>query len=100
MNATYLDENGKPQLMEMGCYGIGVTRLLGAADRAEPRRARHRLAGPDGAVRGRAAPIGYERSAEVSAAADRLHDELAAEGVDVMLDDRGERPARCSPTGS
>ncbi len=37
-------------------------------------------------------PIGYERNADVSAAADRLHDELACQGVDVMLDDRGERP--------
>jgi prolyl-tRNA synthetase len=37
-------------------------------------------------------PIGYDRNAEVKAAADRLHDELAAAGIDVMLDDRGERP--------
>ena len=56
MNATYLDETGKPQLMEMGCYGIGVTRILRRGDRAEPRRARHRLAGRDGAVHGRDLP--------------------------------------------
>lgn len=92
MNATYLDENGKPQLLEMGCYGIGVTRLLGAAIEQS-----HDERGiiwpvsmaPFGVV---LCPIGYDRSAEVKAAADRLHDELQAQGVDVMLDDRGERP--------
>ncbi len=50
MNATFLDETGKPQLMEMGCYGIGVTRILGRRHRAGPRRARHSLAGFDRAV--------------------------------------------------
>ena len=91
--ATYLDENGKPQLLEMGCYGIGVTRLAGRGDRAEPRRARHRLA----RCRWRRSRSSSARSATTArprckAAADRLHDELEAAGVDVMLDDRGERP--------
>jgi len=92
MNATYLDENGKPQLMEMGCYGIGITRLLGAA--IEQNHDERGIVWPDSMAPFEAVlcPIGYERSADVRAAADRLHDEMAALGIDVMLDDRGERP--------
>jgi prolyl-tRNA synthetase len=92
MNATYLDENGKPQLMVMGCYGIGVTRILGAA--IEQNHDERGIVWPDAIAPFTVVlcPIGYDRSAEVKAAADRLHDELAALGVDVMLDDRGERP--------
>ena len=92
MNATYLDENGKPQLMQMGCYGIGVTRILGAA--IEQNFDERGIVWP-AAIAPFAlviCPIGYDRSADVRAAADRLHDELQAIGVDVMLDDRGERP--------
>ena len=92
MNATYLDETGKPQLMEMGCYGIGITRLLGAAieQNHDERGIVWPLAmAPFALV---ICPIGYDRSAEVKTAADALHDELAALGLDVMLDDRGERP--------
>ncbi|HEY8708484.1 MAG TPA: proline--tRNA ligase, partial [Burkholderiaceae bacterium] len=92
MNATYLDEAGKPQLMQMGCYGIGVTRILGAAieqnfdDRGIVWPA---AIAPFTVV---ICPIGYDRSADVRTAADRLHDDLQAAGIDVMLDDRGERP--------
>ena len=92
MNATYLDENGKPQLMEMGCYGIGITRLLGAAieqNHDERGIIWPASMAPFGVV---LCPIGYDRSAEVKAAADKLHDEMSALGLDVMLDDRGERP--------
>jgi len=92
MNATYLNELGKPQLMEMGCYGIGVTRILGAA--IEQNHDARGIVWP-AAIAPFAAvicPIGYERSADVKAAADALHAELLAAGVDVMLDDRGERP--------
>jgi prolyl-tRNA synthetase len=92
MNATFLDETGKPKLMEMGCYGIGVTRILGAAieQNHDERGIVWPLAlAPFSAV---ICPIGYDRSPEVKAAADALHDELAAAGIDVMLDDRGERP--------
>ena len=92
MNATFLDETGKPKLMEMGCYGIGVTRILGAAieQNHDERGIVWPLAlAPFSAV---ICPIGYDRSAEVKAAADALHDELAGAGIDVMLDDRGERP--------
>jgi prolyl-tRNA synthetase len=92
MNATYLNENGKPQLMEMGCYGIGVTRILGAA--IEQNHDGRGIIWPAAIAPFQAVicPIGYDRSAEVKAAADALHDELQALGVDVLLDDRGERP--------
>ncbi|WP_140628421.1 proline--tRNA ligase [Methylibium rhizosphaerae] len=92
MNATYLDENGKPQLMEMGCYGIGVTRILGAA--IEQTHDERGIVWPDAIAPFTVVlcPIGYDRSAEVKAAADQLHDDLLAAGIDVMLDDRGERP--------
>lgn len=92
MGATYLDETGKPQLMEMGCYGIGVTRILGAA--IEQSHDARGIVWPDALAPFTVVicPIGYERSAEVKASADALHDELAALGVDVLLDDRGERP--------
>ncbi|MBI5259683.1 MAG: proline--tRNA ligase [Burkholderiales bacterium] len=92
MNATYLDETGKPQLMEMGCYGIGVTRILGAA--IEQNHDERGIIWP-AAIAPFAVvicPIGYDRSAEVRAAADQLHDTLLAMGIDAMLDDRGERP--------
>ena len=92
MNASFLDETGKPRLMEMGCYGIGVTRILGAA--IEQNHDARGIVWPTSIAPFAAVicPIGYERSAEVKAAADALHDELAAAGIDVMLDDRGERP--------
>ncbi|MBS1175875.1 MAG: proS [Proteobacteria bacterium] len=92
MNATFLDEAGKPQVMEMGCYGIGVTRILGAA--IEQSHDARGILWPDSIAPFTVVlcPIGYDRNAEVRAAADRLHDELEALGIDVMLDDRGERP--------
>ena len=92
MNATYLDETGKPQLMQMGCYGIGVTRILGAA--IEQNNDERGIVWPDAIAPFTVVvcPIGYDRSADVKAAADKLHDELRAHGIDVMLDDRGERP--------
>ncbi|HET9821454.1 MAG TPA: proline--tRNA ligase [Burkholderiaceae bacterium] len=92
MNATYLDEAGKPQLMVMGCYGIGVTRILGAAieqNHDERGIVWPAAIAPFGVV---ICPIGYDRSDAVRVAAQQLHDELAAMGIDVMLDDRGERP--------
>jgi prolyl-tRNA synthetase len=92
MGATYLDESGKPRLMEMGCYGIGVTRLLGAA--IEQNNDERGIVWPVSMAPFEVVicPIGYDRQAEVRAAAQQLHDELAAQGVDVILDDRGERP--------
>jgi prolyl-tRNA synthetase len=92
MNATFLDESGKPQLMQMGCYGIGITRLPAAA--IEQNNDERGIVWPDAIAPFTVVvcPIGMDRSSEVKAAAEKLHDELAAAGVDVMLDDRGERP--------
>ena len=92
MKATYLDETGKPQLMQMGCYGIGVTRILGAA--IEQNFDARGIVWPAAIAPFTVVicPIGYERSADVKAAADKLHDDFTQAGIDVMLDDRGERP--------
>jgi prolyl-tRNA synthetase len=92
MNATFLDVDGKPKHFEMGCYGIGVTRILGAA--IEQRHDERGIIWPDTIAPFTVVicPVGYDRSEDVKAAADKLHAELLAKGVDVMLDDRGERP--------
>jgi len=92
MSATYLDESAKPQLLEMGCYGIGVTRILGAA--IEQGHDERGIIWPDPIAPFTVVvcPIGYDRNAAVKAAADGLHDALVEAGIDVMLDDRGERP--------
>jgi len=92
MNATYLDQNGKTQPMQMGCYGIGVTRILGAA--IEQNFDERGIIWP-AAIAPFAVvicPLGYDRSEGVKAEADRIHAELLAAGVDVIIDDRGERP--------
>lgn len=92
MQATFLDEDGKPKLFEMGCYGIGVTRVAAAA--IEQNHDERGIIWPDAMAPFTVVicPIGMDRSAEVKAAAEKLHDELAAAGADVLLDDRGERP--------
>ena len=92
MNATFLDQNGKPQFMEMGCYGIGITRLPAAA--IEQNHDERGMIWPDALAPFTVVlcPINAERSPEVKATAEKLYAELLAAGVDVMLDDRGERP--------
>jgi prolyl-tRNA synthetase len=92
MNATFLGENGKPQFLEMGCYGIGITRLPAAA--IEQNHDERGIIWPDAIAPFTVVicPIGADRSEQVKGAAQKLHDELLAAGVDVMLDDRGERP--------
>ena len=92
MNATFLNEAGKPSHFEMGCYGIGVTRLPAAA--IEQNHDERGIIWPDAIAPFTVVlcPIGMDRSAEVMAAAEQLHDELQALGMDVLLDDRGERP--------
>ncbi|MCD4502820.1 proline--tRNA ligase [Chromobacterium piscinae] len=92
MNATFLDEDGKPKPFEMGCYGIGVTRILGAA--IEQNYDDKGMIWPDSIAPFEVAvcPVGYDRSEAVKEAADKLHAELLAKGVDAILDDRGERP--------
>ena len=92
MNATFLDVNGKPQFLEMGCYGIGITRLPAAA--IEQNHDERGIIWPDAIAPFTVVvcPIGMDRSEDVKAAAEKLHAELLAAGVDVLLDDRGERP--------
>jgi prolyl-tRNA synthetase len=92
MNATYLDEAGRPQQLQMGCYGIGITRIVGAA--IEQNHDARGIIWPVGLAPFTVAlcPIGYDRSESVRAAADALHERLLSAGVDVVLDDRGERP--------
>ncbi|MFZ2294750.1 MAG: proline--tRNA ligase [Polaromonas sp.] len=92
MNATFLGENGKPQFLEMGCYGIGITRLPAAA--IEQNHDERGIIWPDAIAPFTVVicPISPDRFPDVKAAADKLHDELLAAGVDVILDDRNERP--------
>lgn len=92
MNATYLDEGGKPQFLEMGCYGIGITRLPAAA--IEQNHDERGIIWPDALAPFTVVvcPIGMDRSPEVKVAAEALYEQLLAAGVDVLLDDRGERP--------
>ena len=92
MNATFLDVNGKPSFMEMGCYGIGITRLPAAA--IEQNHDDKGIIWPDALAPFTVVlcPISPDRFPEVKAAADKLYGDLLAAGVDVILDDRGERP--------
>jgi len=92
MNATFLDVNGKPQFMEMGCYGIGITRLPAAA--IEQNHDERGIIWPDALAPFTVVlcPISPDRFPDVQAAADTLYSDLLAAGVDVMLDDRCERP--------
>jgi prolyl-tRNA synthetase len=92
MGATYLDAKGEAKPIEMGCYGIGVTRVVAAA--IEQNHDARGIVWPEAMAPFAVAiaPIGYDRNEAVREAADRLHDELEAAGVEVLLDDRGERP--------
>ena len=92
MNATFLDVNGKPSFMEMGCYGIGITRLPAAA--IEQNHDERGIIWPDALAPFTVVlcPISPDRFPAVKEAADTLYAELLAAGVDVILDDRGERP--------
>lgn len=92
MKATYLDENGKPQLLQMGCYGIGITRILGAA--IEQNFDDKGIIWPASIAPFEVVlcPMGYDRSEMVKSACDELYEQLQAAGIDVVLDDRGERP--------
>ena len=92
MNATFLGEDGKPAHFEMGCYGIGITRLPAAA--IEQNHDERGIIWPDAIAPFTVVlcPITPERFPEVKAQAEQLYAQLQAAGVDVILDDRGERP--------
>jgi len=92
MNATFLGDNGKPQFLEMGCYGIGISRLPAAA--IEQNHDDKGIIWPDAIAPFTVVlcPISPDRFADVKLAAEALYAELMAAGVDVILDDRNERP--------
>jgi prolyl-tRNA synthetase len=92
MECVYLDEKGQPIPMQMGCYGIGVTRIVGAA--IEQNFDDKGIIWPDAIAPFELVlcPMGYDRSDLVKAETDRLYAELQAAGVDVIVDDRGLRP--------
>lgn len=92
MKATVLDENGKAQVMHMGCYGIGVSRVVAAA--IEQNFDEQGIKWPQAIAPFELAIVGmnYEKSEAVREACETLYNELQAKGVDVMLDDRKERP--------
>ncbi len=92
MNATYLDETGQTQVMEMGCYGIGVSRIVGAAieQGSDEKGIIFPLSmAPFEVV---ICPIGMDKSELVKNTADKLYEDCKKAGLDVLLDDRGERP--------
>ncbi len=92
LNLAFLDETGKSQIMEMGCYGIGATRVVAAA--IEQNYDERGIIFPKAIAPFDVAivPIGYGKSAQVREAADHLHDALTAASIDVILDNRDERP--------
>jgi len=92
MGVNYIDEKGETRPMEMGCYGIGVTRVVAAA--IEQNHDDRGIIWPDPMAPFTVAiiPMGYGRSETVKATADALHQALVDAGVDVFLDDRDERP--------
>ncbi len=92
MNATFLDDDGKPKFFEMGCYGIGVSRILGAA--IEQNFDERGIIWTDALAPFTVVivPMGMARSEAVREAAEGLYATLKAQGVDVLLDDREERP--------
>lgn len=92
LKCCFLDEGGQSRIMEMGCYGIGVTRIVGAAIEQghDERGIIFPVAIAPFAVC--IVPMGYTKSQTVREAADALYSELLAAGIDVLLDDRPERP--------
>ncbi|AXF85127.1 Proline--tRNA ligase [Ephemeroptericola cinctiostellae] len=92
MKATFLDENGKPQPLVMGCYGIGVTRILGAA--IEQNFDVRGIVWPAAIAPFQVVicPVGADKNEQVRDESQKLYETLLQAGVDVILDDRGERP--------
>jgi prolyl-tRNA synthetase len=92
LGCSYLDESGKSQTMEMGCYGIGVSRIVGAAIEQGNDDKGIVLPAAIAPFEVCIVPMGYHKSDAVKAAADQLYAELKKAGFDVVLDDRNERP--------
>ncbi len=92
MKALFLDEAGKSRAFEMGCYGIGVTRIVGAAIEQNHDARGIVFPQPIAPFQLALVPIGYRKSAAVRETCERLYREFAAAGIEVLLDDRDERP--------
>ena len=92
LQATYLNEHGKTQFMEMGCYGIGVSRIVAAAIEQNNDARGITLPATMAPFQVGIAPIGMKKSEAVREAAEKLYAEFSAAGIEVMLDDRDERP--------
>ncbi len=92
MKATVLDDKGAARPMEMGCYGIGVTRVVAAAIEQGHDERGIVLPLPMAPFEACLVPIAYAKNEKVRLAADRLYQELRAAGIDVLMDDRDERP--------
>jgi prolyl-tRNA synthetase len=92
MKAVFLDQSGKPRAYEMGCYGIGVTRIVGAAIEQNHDARGIIFPQPIAPFQLALVPIGYRKNAQVRETCDRLYLGLAAEGIEVLFDDRDERP--------
>jgi len=92
LDAKYLDENGKSQVLVMGCYGIGVSRIVGAA--IEQGNDERGIVFPQAIAPFELAivPLGLKRSDDVRKAAEALYNQMVDAGIDVVLDDRDERP--------
>ena len=92
MSATFLDENGRKQAFEMGCYGIGITRIVGAAIEQNHDQSGIMFPEPMAPFQVAITPLGYTRSTQVREAAEALYSEMSGLGIEVLLDDRDERP--------
>jgi prolyl-tRNA synthetase len=92
MKALYLDRDGRQQPFEMGCYGIGVTRIVGAAIEQNNDAKGIVWPMPMAPFQLAIVPVGYHKNAAVREAAERLHEQCRAAGIDALLDDRDERP--------
>ena len=92
LKCCFLDENSQSQFMEMGCYGIGVSRIVGAA--IEQNHDERGIIFPKAIAPFEVCivPMGYGKSESVKAVTDQLYAQFKADGVDVLLDDRNERP--------
>ncbi len=92
LDATFQDENGKPQAMEMGCYGIGVSRIVAAAIEQNYDERGITLPQAMAPFQIALAPIGGKKSELVRAVTEQLYQEFCTAGIEVLLDDRDERP--------
>ncbi len=92
MRCVFIDENGREAPMEMGCYGLGVTRVLGAA--IEQNNDARGIIWPAAIAPFTVVicPVGWSKSDAVRDEASKLYESLREAGIDVILDDRGERP--------